>query len=72
MTKKHFTLEEQAVADILANPIYAGIPPFPRIVSDDEWVKAAVVCIKEEGAEVFLKRMLMMLRLTYKWYLAES
>jgi hypothetical protein len=50
------------VAAVLANPIYTGIGPYPPIVTDDDWVKAASRSIEEEGAEVFLHRMLQVLR----------
>ncbi|NIV91376.1 hypothetical protein GWN42_00895, partial [candidate division KSB1 bacterium] len=30
---------EEQIKGIICNPIYAGIGPFPSIISDEEWVK---------------------------------
>ena len=54
-------------ADILGmvcNPIYAGVGPFPQLISDEEWVAAASQAIKKEGEEQFLVNMLYLLRLS--------
>lgn len=40
----------QDVAQILANPVYAGLGPYPPIVSDDDWVNAQVMRVQEQGA----------------------
>ena len=50
------------VLRMAANPIYTGIPPYPSIVDDDLWVKAAVKIIDEVGLERFLRVMLKTLR----------
>ena len=47
----------------ICNPIYAGIPPYPPLVSDEEWIAAARRAIEQEGIEQFLANMLYLLRL---------
>jgi hypothetical protein len=47
---------------MICNPAYAGLPPFPQIISDEAWIKAATQLINEEGPEQFLVNMLYMLR----------
>ena len=56
---------ELTPADILGmicNPVYAGIGPYPALMSDEEWVAAAAKAIRKEGPEQFLVNMLYMLR----------
>ena len=55
-----FTAE--SVKGIICNPIYAGIPPYPALISDQEWIAAARRAIEEDGAEQFLVNMLTVLR----------
>src|SRR5207237_4377291 len=43
-------LTAEAVKGILVNPIYAGVGPFPPIVTDQDWIQACVRMIKEDGA----------------------
>ena len=50
------------VKGILVNPLYAGAGPFPRIVSDAEWVGACTKLLQEESAEQFLVNLLFVLR----------
>ena len=52
----------EQVRGILCNPIYAGIGPFPAMVSDDVWVKSAALMISQESSEQFLVNMLFVLR----------
>jgi hypothetical protein len=47
---------------MICNPIYAGVPPFERIVSDEVWIRSAAQLIKEEGTEQFLVNLLYVLR----------
>jgi len=47
----------------ICNPIYAGIPPYPPLVSDEEWIAAARRAIEQKGIEQFLANMLYLLRL---------
>ena len=56
------TLDEKSIKGMICNPIYAGVVPFPQVVSDEAWVQAAAQLIHEEGAEQFLVNMLYMLR----------
>lgn len=53
---------EDNLLRMTANPIYAGVPPYPAIVDDKKWIGAAVNTIKEVGAEKFLKLLLEELR----------
>jgi hypothetical protein len=55
-------MTEAAIRGILCNPLYAGIGPFPRTVSDEQWVSAAGAQIAAGGTEQFLVNMLAMLR----------
>jgi len=52
------------IRGMVSNPVYAGVGPYPALLSDEEWVAAAVTAIKKEGAEQFLVNMLHVLRET--------
>jgi hypothetical protein len=54
-------LTEAQVAGMICNPIYAGMGPYPALVSDEEWVRTAATMIQKEGAEQYLVNMLHML-----------
>lgn len=54
------------VRGMISNPIYAGMGPFPALITDEEWVAAAVQAIKKEGAEQFLVNLLYVLRQTWE------
>lgn len=45
--KKDWT--EKDVISVLLNPIYTGVGPFPRIVEDKAWIRAAVKSTSEIG-----------------------
>ena len=47
---------------MVCNPIYAGLGPYPALVSDEEWIRAAARMIKKEGREQFLVNLLYVLR----------
>lgn len=55
-------VDEAATQGIMSNPVYTGIPPYPRAISDETWIRAAAELIKQEGPEQFLVNMLYMLR----------
>ena len=55
-------LTPDMVRGILCNPIYAGLGPFPAMISDADWVSAAVSMISQEGTEQFLVNLLHALR----------
>ena len=59
-----FTAEE--IRGVIANPTYAGIGPFPQLVADEQWVRAAAKAIRADGAEQFLVNMLHVLRESLK------
>jgi hypothetical protein len=50
------------VRGLICNPIYAGVPPYPAVVSEEQWVAAAARMIEEDGVEQFLVNMLYVLR----------
>lgn len=50
------------VRAFFCNPIYVGLGPFPRIVDDETWVRAAAKAIEEYGAEQWLVNLLATLR----------
>ncbi len=53
------------IRGMVCNPVYAGIGPFPALVSDEQWVAAAATAIKKEGVEQFLVNLLHVLRETF-------
>lgn len=53
---------EKDIKKMIANPVYAGIGPYPAIVNDDLYVVSAARFIKSHGAEVYLRSMLKNLR----------
>lgn len=56
---------EEQIRGLICNPIYAGVSPFPALVSDETWVRCAAVLISNEGAEQFLVNLLFVLRTSY-------
>jgi hypothetical protein len=52
---------EADVLDTLCNPIYAGVFPYPAIVSREQWIDAAKRMVAEDGLAEFLQRMLRVL-----------
>ncbi len=55
-------LTPESIKGMICNPIYAGVGPYPAILSDEEWVRAASRAIKEDGPEQFLVNMLYVMR----------
>ena len=55
----------EVVRGIICNPIYAGIGPYPPLIDDAMWVRAAAKAIKEDGEEQFLVNLLHVLRLSF-------
>ena len=53
---------EQMVAGIVCNPVYAGIPPFPQMIDDETWIKAGVTMAREEGMRQYLVNLLYQLK----------
>lgn len=50
------------IDEILTNPVYCGIGPYPPIIDDDAFVKAAERYIKERGVNAYVKSLLANLR----------
>lgn len=57
-------MNETAARGMLSNPVYVGVPPYHRVVSDEAWIRAAAELIKEDGVEQFLVNLLYMLRVS--------
>ena len=55
-------MSEAGIRGVICNPIYTGVPPYERMVTDEVWVRSATQLIEEEGPEQFLVNMLYMLR----------
>lgn len=53
---------EEKIQKMVCNPIYTGIQPYPRIVSDEQWIASASKLLKSIGREKFLRLMLTELR----------
>lgn len=56
------TWSEADVRNVITNPIYVGIGPFPQVVPDDQWIAAISRLIKERGAASVMKEVLRNLR----------
>ena len=56
---------EEEVRGMIANPIYAGLGPYPQLIPDEKWVRCAVKAIHEDGPEQFLVNMLHVLRQSF-------
>jgi hypothetical protein len=61
-TSGNMPMTPEKVRGMICNPIYAGVGPYPRLVDEETWVRAATRMIQEDGAEQFLVNMLYMLR----------
>ena len=57
---------EEQVRGLVSNPLYAGIGPYPALVTDEQWVRAAKQAIREVGTEQFLVNLLAVLRTCLK------
>jgi hypothetical protein len=56
---------EAGIRGMFANPIYAGIADYPRMVPDEQWIAAARDAIQQDGADQFLVNLLYVLRRTF-------
>lgn len=57
---REFTADD--VADMLSNPVYTGIGPYPQIIDEEKWIAVGAIRIADVGAEEYLRRMLRVLR----------
>ncbi len=48
--------------NLFANPMYTGVADFPRFVSDERWLHAAALLMRDAGIEQFLVNMLYLMR----------
>ena len=51
-------LAEQSVEDIICNPIYVGIGPYPALITDEQWSEAGTIAIKQYGLERYMANVL--------------
>lgn len=65
-------IDEESLKGMICNPTYAGLFPFPQLVSDEAWIKAASELIREEGPEQFLVNMLFVLRRSMADHMAHT
>lgn len=63
---------EAKVRGIISNPVYAGIGPFPALVSDETWIRSAAKLVREEGPEQFLVNMLYLARRSFEALMPEE
>ena len=55
---------EAGIKGMVINPIYAGVGEYPRMIPDEQWVRAVKKVLEEDGAEQFLVNLLHVLRST--------
>jgi hypothetical protein len=55
----------ERVRGMICNPVYAGFGPFPSLIDEETWVRAASQAILEQGPEQFLVNMLYVLRQSF-------
>lgn len=53
------------VRGVIYNPVYAGIGPFPAIISDGEWINVQAKEIEREGAAATLRHIRQALLTTF-------
>lgn len=58
-------MNEEMVRGVICNPIYTGVPPFPAMVTDEQWILGAERMIEQEGVRQFLVNLLHVLKVTY-------
>jgi hypothetical protein len=46
------------VRDMLTNPVYTGMGPYPAIIRDEDWLDANAKLIEEDGSEVVIRSIL--------------
>lgn len=55
----------ERVRGMICNPVYAGFGPFPSLIDEETWIRAATQAIREQGPEQFLVNMLYVLRKSF-------
>jgi len=55
------------VLQVVCNPIYVGIPPFPPLMAREAWIEANLVALEEMGAEQYLNQLLDSLHSSMAW-----
>lgn len=54
------------IGGVLCNPVVTGLGPFPQVVPENIWLKAAEKQVAEEGAEQYLVNMVFMLKESFQ------
>jgi hypothetical protein len=54
--------DPNVVWSLFGNPLYTGVADFPRLMSDERWLRGASLLMREEGIEQFLVNMLYLMR----------
>lgn len=53
------------IEKMITNPVYCGIGPYPAIIDDETFVKAAARAIRELGPKRYIRRVLENLRKSF-------
>lgn len=59
-------MTEESIRAYFCNPVYAGVGPYPAIIDDETWIRAAAKALRQDGAEQWLVNMLYSLRASLK------
>ncbi|MCC7446731.1 MAG: hypothetical protein IT324_04905 [Anaerolineae bacterium] len=55
---------------LFGNPLYTGVADFPRLMSNERWLKGASLLMREAGIEQYLVNMLYLMRRSIRDWLA--
>ena len=58
-------ITNELIEGIMCNPIYAGIGPYPPLVTEAQWMTAAKRYAEEHGLEQFLVNVIFVLRQSF-------
>ena len=59
--RKEGKITAEQVRALFCNPLLTGLSGFPKVVSDEEWIRAAAQAIREHGPEQWLVNLLYVL-----------
>ena len=49
---------EEMIGGMICNPVYAGIPPFPKMIDDPTWIRAGLRMVELKGLQQYLVNLL--------------
>lgn len=55
-------MNEKDIKEIITNPVYTGIGPYPQLISDKQFIQAAKRFVKDYSLDEYLKLLLANLR----------